>query len=454
MTKSLPLPAIRLSSKLQVAAVLAILHNTPGTIPGQTMHNTAKTIPFHYGWLIVAAGALGIFACIGLARFALGMLLPAMGQDLHLSYAQMGTISTSNFLGYLAGVLGTSSLVRRFGARYVIATALLLSGLAMVAIGCVTQLALLVFLYILTGFGSAMANIPIMAVLSSWFARDLRGKAAGCVVSGNGAAIVFSGLTIPWLNDLTPLNWRLSWMVLGGMVLLIALLCLLVVRNHPREVGLQPAGQERHPHYLGQPHQLSYERTVPLRIILHCGVLYFIFGFTFVTYATFIVTTMVQQYGFSQQTAGNFWSWVGLFSLFSGPLFGMLADRVSRRFSLMVVFCFQTLAYLLAGLHLSAGFLYLSIGCFGIVAWSIPSIMAALSGDYAGPDKAFALFSAITFIFASGQVAGPFLAGLIAEQTGSFSFSYLLSAAFTALAVLLALFLPKPPSLRQQGASG
>ena len=43
-----------------------------------------KKRSFHYGWLIVVAGSLGIFACIGLARFALGMLLPAMGTDLHL----------------------------------------------------------------------------------------------------------------------------------------------------------------------------------------------------------------------------------------------------------------------------------------------------------------------------------------------------------------------------------
>ena len=193
-----------------------------------------------------------------------------------------------------------------------------------------------------------------------------------------------------------------------------------------------------------QPHQLGRERTVSVRLILHCGAIYFIFGFTFVSYATFIVTTMVEQYGFSQQTAGGFWSWVGFLSLFSGPLFGMLADRVSRRFSLMVVFSVQTLAYLLAGLQPATPWLLLSIGCFGIVAWSIPSIMAALTGDYAGPDQTFAMFSAITFIFATGQVAGPFLAGLIAERTGSFSGSYLLAAALTAFAVLLAAILPKP----------
>ena len=410
-----------------------------GTLPSPA----PRKLPFHYGWLIVAAGSLGIFACIGLARFALGMLLPAMGQDLHLTYAQMGAISTSNFLGYLAGILGCSRLVRRFGARLLTVAALLLSGLAMVGIGCAFNLTGIIILYILTGIGSAMANIPIMAMLSSWFASRLRGKAAGFVVSGNGAAIIFAGLVVPWFNGLTGYSWRLSWVMLGMVVVLIGILCLLVLRNHPQDLGLLPAGREEHG-ATPQPHQLHRERTVPPGLILHCGAIYFIFGFTFVTYATFIVTTMVAQYGFSQQTAGSFWSWVGFLSLFSGPLFGMLADRVSRRFSLMVVFGVQTLAYLLAGLHLSTPLLLLSIGCFGIVAWSIPSIMAALAGDYAGPDKTFAFFSAITFIFATGQVAGPFLAGLIAERTGTFAGSYLLAAALTATAVLLALLLPQP----------
>ena len=65
----------------------------------------------HYGWYIVAAGTLCIFSCLGLGRFSLGMLLPSMGQALHLSYAQMGLVSTSNFIGYLTGVLLSSRLI-------------------------------------------------------------------------------------------------------------------------------------------------------------------------------------------------------------------------------------------------------------------------------------------------------------------------------------------------------
>jgi len=329
------------------------------------------------------------------------------------------------------------------GARLLTTLALLIAGLSMAAIACTANLWGIIVLYTFTGIGSALANIPIMGLLSAWFASRLRGKAAGWVVSGNGAAIVFAGLSVPWMNTLSPWSWRLSWLVLGLLVCLIALLCLLVLRNRPQDLGLAPAGAVAQAKAY-QPHQLGSVRSVPLRLILHCGAIYAIFGFTFVSYATFIVTTMVRQYGFSQQVAGSFWCWVGVLSLFSGPLFGMLADRYSRRVALMAAFSVQTLAYLLVGLNLGELALYCSIGCFGIVAWAIPSIMAALSGDYAGADKAVSLFSAITLLFAGGQVAGPTLAGWIAEQTGTFCGSFLLAAALTTTAVLLALVLPRP----------
>ena len=40
--------------------------------------------PLHYGWLVVFAGMLTVFAALGLGRFALGMLLPSMGEGLGL----------------------------------------------------------------------------------------------------------------------------------------------------------------------------------------------------------------------------------------------------------------------------------------------------------------------------------------------------------------------------------
>jgi MFS family permease len=89
-------------------------------------------------------------------------------------------------------------------------------------------------------------------------------------------------------------------------------------------------------------------------------------------------------------------------------------------------------------------FLYLSILFYGIVAWSIPSIMVAAVSEYVGIDKALAAFGFITFIFGLGQITGPSIAGILAEQTGSFSSSFFMAAALAGAAILLTSFLRKP----------
>ncbi|MFN3395916.1 MAG: YbfB/YjiJ family MFS transporter [Thermodesulfovibrionales bacterium] len=82
----------------------------------------------HYGWLIVLSGTLCIFACLGLGRFTIGMILPSMATSLGLTYSQMGLISTANFVGYLISVFVSGIIVRKTGARSLIFSALLIVG--------------------------------------------------------------------------------------------------------------------------------------------------------------------------------------------------------------------------------------------------------------------------------------------------------------------------------------
>ncbi len=396
----------------------------------------------HYGWYVMATGTLCLFASLGLGRFSLGMLLPSMGRALQLSYLQMGLIGTLNFIGYLLAVLLCGRLTRRFGARRLIGTAMAVIGVSMLLIGWARNLYLILALYLLTGIGSGLSNVPMVSLVSCWFVGNKRGLATGFVAIGNGFAIILSGRLIPYLNTVYEQGWRVSWLVLGAIVLCVAAICSLILRNSPQECGLLPVGMtESHP----DKRHTAFTESPRLRssIVLHCAAIYFLFGFTYVIYTTFIVTTLVQEKGFSEAVAGNFWSWVGLLSLFSGPVFGIFSDRFGRRPALMLVFAIQSVSYLLIALDLPRIFLYLSIGCYGIVVWSVPAIMAALVGDYAGAERVAAIFGFITFVFGLGQVIGPFLAGLLAETTGSFAGSFLMAAVLALTAVFLSAFLPK-----------
>ncbi len=398
----------------------------------------------------MGTGTLCIFACLGLGRFSLGMLLPSMGQDLNLSYGQMGLIGTLNFIGYLLAVLLCGKLTRRFGARRIISAALATVGISMLLIAQARHLYLILALYLLTGIGSGLANVPMVSLIAGWFASNKRGRAAGFVAIGSGFAIILSGWLIPALNANQEQGWRWSWLILGLLVLLVAGICALVLRNSPQECGLLPIGAEPQTPRLHEQRQTTGMQSLSItalrRAILHCGAIYFLFGFTYVIYATFIVTTLIKEKGFSEAGAGNFWSWVGALSLISGPCFGMLSDRWGRRPVLMLVFAIQALAYLFIGLPLSSFFVYLSIACYGIVVWSVPTIMAALVGDYAGAERVAASFGFVTFIFGLGQISGPFLAGILAENSGSFSSSFLLAAGLAGTAVILSGFLSARPA--------
>ena len=402
------------------------------------------TARVHYGWVIVMVGTLTIFACLGLARFAFGMLLPAMSDALAMSYDEMGFLGTGNFAGYLGAVAAAPLLLRRFRPRQMIAGGLLLIAACMFGIALGGSYPRILFLYTLVGIGSGFANIPVMVLVSYWFRSEKRGRAAGLIVVGSGFAIIFSGFAIPFLNAMFPQDgWRIGWVVLATIVLLVALIAAWLIRNDPAEKGLSPVGQSQELEYDPSAGRGHYS---PVRILTHLGGLYFIFGATYVIYGTFIVTTMVEEYAYAEASAGMFWSWVGFFSLFSGTLFGLLSDRIGRKRGLMAVYAVQTLAYLLAGSRLGPMALFGSVVFYGVAVFAIPAIMAAAVGDYLGKARAAAAFSIITFCFAIGQTIGPALAGMVAEATGSFTTSYLTSAVLTCIAVVWAKGLPQPQS--------
>ena len=207
--------------------------------------NTLEVKPsLHYGWIIALTGMAVLFSCLGLGRFSLGMLLPSMGISLDLNYSQMGLIGTGNFVGYMISVVLAGIFARIIGARWTITVGLVLVGLSMVLIGRAMTFVQVMALYVATGVGSGLANVPMMGLVSHWFLKSTRGRAAGTMLSGNGLAIVFTGLFIPWVNaGQGAEGWRTGWLTIGVISLVIAVVAALFLRDDPDEMGLPPLGK-------------------------------------------------------------------------------------------------------------------------------------------------------------------------------------------------------------------
>ena len=183
--------------------------------------------------------------------------------------------------------------------------------------------------------------------------------------------------------------------------------------------------------------------------MIHLGGIYFFFGATYVVYATFIVTALINERGFGENAAGTFWAVVGGLSILSGPFFGWLSDRLGRRTGMMPglypVYPFlcdggrQPAEPILICLHR-----HIRSGRCGV---SPPSCRRPWVITW-GLFKPCGPFGFITLFFGAGQITGPAVAGYLADITGTFNMAFWLCSLLTASAVVLTYFL-RPPSHRE-----
>ena len=109
--------------------------------------------------LIALALSLGAAVSLGITRFAYGLLLPVMRDDLAWSYTLAGGMNTANAAGYLLGALATPWLMRRFGAAAVLLGGALLASLFMAASGFFTAANPLLLQRLLAGVASAFVFV-------------------------------------------------------------------------------------------------------------------------------------------------------------------------------------------------------------------------------------------------------------------------------------------------------
>ena len=174
------------------------------------------------------------------------------------------------------------------------------------------------------------------------------------------------------------------------------------------------------------------------------GLIYVAFGFSYIIYVTFFTKYLIAERGYTQAEAGGLFMTLGWLSLACGLLWGWVSDHIGRKAALVIVYLIHTLAFGLFALWPAPPGLLLSAVLFGLSAWSIPAIMAALCGDLLGPRLAPAGLGFITLFFGIGQALAPSAAGLIADAAGSLAPAMLLAAAVALLGALGSLLLRSP----------
>ncbi|MFI6504048.1 YbfB/YjiJ family MFS transporter [Nonomuraea typhae] len=333
--------------------------------------------------------ALGTAAALGLARFAYGLLLPAMRAELSWSLAQAGAMSTANGLGYLAGALAAAAAVRRWGAAAVFRRSMVITALALAATALSDHYPILLATRAVAGTAGAAVFVTGGVMASRLAARAGSGLPITVYFAGAGLGIALSGAVLPPLAA----HWRPAWAGLG----VAAALAALVSWGAAAGGALEPATG----------------RAV-LRPLRGIALAYLLFAAGYITYITFLSAYLAERHAPPGQVMLT-WSALGLAAV-AAPA---LTTRWQGAGALAALLGLLAAGAALALVAPAAPYVVVSAIVYGGTFMGVPAAVTALIKNAAPPEAWTATLAAFTTVFAAGQTAGPWLAGLLADRTST-----------------------------------
>jgi len=355
------------------------------------------TTPGH--WIRLA---LGPASALGFARFAYGLLIPAMRTELHWNLAQAGTLTTANSLGYLLGALATAPVERRLGvaATFRLGMVVTAAALAATALAGGSYLALLVTRTV-AGLAGALVFITA-GVIASRAAASARSAAPLTICfAGAGLGIAVSGAVIPPLLGQHPARWPLAWWVLAAAASLATVISWTAARGG-RDTGPRPA-------------------LIQLRGVARMwrvAAAYLLFATGYIAYITFLSAYLAAHHAGTGQDALT-WAVLGLAAIAAPALWSRPISAWPGARALALLLAVLSAAAALALVTTAPAAITGSAFGYGATFLGVPAATTALirarlpSRDWTGALAAF------TVVFAAGQMAGPYLAGALADRYGA-----------------------------------
>ncbi|MBI3977645.1 MAG: MFS transporter [Chloroflexi bacterium] len=360
----------------------------------------------------------------GLGRFTYAAVFPMMQRDLGLSYLELGTLATVNFLGYLACSFAGGLVAARFGYRRTVGVAAALTGAGLIAIGLAPTFPVAVALHLVVGAAEAFVINMAGAVAAVWFGPRYRGLAIGLTGGGVGLGLLLLGGIVAVVGSLeSAIGWRAVWAISGVTVVAVGLLSLAFVRNSPADVGLVPFGETT-----AQPRRQSggglelpwYASLLPF--------LPFFYGILFTSYLTFFKPFLLDVRELADSDVNALWSLVGSLTAFSSVFWGLVSDRLGRLRTIALVLTSQA-ASVLAFMLLPVAALGPAAFVFGLVSAGFYPSMAATVALWYGPRRLAAVLGLVGTAYGIGQLLAPIIGGAIARASGTMATPLLFGAA-------------------------
>lgn len=423
-------------------------------------------------WLAGLPREVGVLAaiafCVALGFGILAPAIPVFARTFGVSALLAGAVVSVFALMRLVGAPGAGLLINRVGERIVLATGLSIVAASSLVAGFSQSYQQLLLLRGVGGLGSAMFTVSAMALLLRTAGPNQRGRSAGAFQAG----FLFGGITGPAIGGLVVgISIRAPFFVYAGTLALATFVALFFLRSPEQieaetaraaaresqtgpAVGSVTAGSCAEP--VTEPTAASEvteddpsEHRTTLWMALRNGgyraALVVNLTNGFVTFG--IRTSLVPLFVVEALVKGPSLAAVGfLFAAVTQAIVllpaGRLADQRGRRPAMIIGTATTAVGMGLLALASNPIVFLLAMAVLGVGTAFLGSAPAAAVGDVIGQQRGGVVVAAFQMIADVGAIAGPLLAGLLADTAG-YHWAFATGLAVTLLALVFALLMPE-----------
>ena len=374
-----------------------------------------------YRWLIFWVLALS-YILVYFHRLCPAIVAVDMMRDLDAGGPLLGLLGSAYFYPYAIMQLPAGLLSDSWGPRRTITLFFLVAFVGSLVMGWAPSAFWAIVGRTLVGLGVSMLFIPTMKVLAEWFRIREFATMTGILMAMGGIGSLAAATPLAILS--TRMGWRLSFVVVGIITLLLAALVWLIVRDRPSDLGWpSPAECGRSSNgsvglLEGMRKVLAHSRFWPVAIwfFFNCAVFFSFGGLWGGPY-------LMQVYGFTKSQAGHILSMLAIGMIVGSPMLSFMSNRVFKARKPVVVFCsfvsvllIAPLAFLTDRLPLTCLYLIcLGLGIFSsaVVVIGFTTTKELFPVKIAGTSTGLVNL----FPFAGGAIFQPLL-GYVLERNG------------------------------------
>jgi MFS family permease len=356
-----------------------------------------------------------------------GIFLKPLAQSLKIGRAEVSAaISISWICNGISAILGGVSS-DRYGPRVVMAVSTLLIGLGYALMSsCFSVAELYTYYGVIIGMGMGPAFVITSATAAKWF-PERRGLMIGIVLAGPGLGRIILGPFSHFLIRVYHLHT--AYLILGIIVLCIALPLACMIKLAPNDKGTETLEQR-------SAGSFRIREAIHLGPFWHLFLIWMLVPFAIQLWQVHFFPH-VSDRGIPETAASLLFVFSGA-GLIGGRIsWGAIADKLGsmKTFAfVLLLICAAELATIGVGM---IWHVYLVAFLFGFSMGGNDTVYVKLVVETFGPHFAGAIIGTLAFAFALSSSMGPLIAGLIVDETRSYSWGFTIAGLALVVALIV-----------------